>query len=252
MVDAAQAQKRALSYLENKLALAEHEGAGRGPWLMMAGRGATRGTLRCFTAPGLDKLVLLTLEDGEQLDASMLMAFGAADSALPHLVIDAARVGRDYAVFVDLLPRLDLAVHHAYTRAVYGPLHDVMDGLAKHPQLRRSPVPHTLRPFVSPWFSGFRLGARMMPQLFELIAPYVSHWLALHGGGLPAVDERGAELRMHDLSHRAGLFSREADPMWEVLGQLLGEPAAGKVLDLLRRHGMPPVPSLRPPGSQGL
>src|SRR5690348_6156997 len=97
MVDAAQAQKRALSYLESKLALSEQEGAGRGPWLMMAGRGATRGTLRCFTAPGLDKLVTLTLEDGEQLDAAMLMAFGAADSALPHLVLDTARVGRDYA-----------------------------------------------------------------------------------------------------------------------------------------------------------
>jgi hypothetical protein len=248
MVDAAQAQKRALSYLESKLALTEQEGAGRGPWLMMAGRGATRGTLRCFTAPGLDKLVTLTLEDGEQLDAAMLMAFGAADSALPHLVIDTARVGRDYAVFVDLLPRVDLAVHAEYTRAVYGPLHDVIDGLVKHPQLRIAPVPHSLRPYVSPWFGAFRLTPGQMPQLFELIAPYASHWMALHGGALPHVDVRGAELRVHDLQHRAGLFSRDGDPVWDLLGSLIGEQAAGKVLDLLRRHGLPPVPSMRPGG----
>src|SRR5688572_15730676 len=124
MVDAAQALKRALSYLELKLSLTEHEGAGKGPWLMMAGRGATRGTLRVFSAPGLDKLVSLTLDDGEQIDAAMLFAFGSPDSALPHLLIDAARVGRDYALFVDLLPRVELAAHPGYARSVYGSLYD--------------------------------------------------------------------------------------------------------------------------------
>jgi hypothetical protein len=234
---AAQATKRVFAFLEEKLALSEHEGAGKGPWLMLAGR-STRGALRCFGAPGLDKLVLITLEDSEQLDASMLLAFGAPDSALPHLVIDVARVGRDFGVFVDLVPRVDLALNPAYARGVYSPLRGALDGLSKNPQLRASPVPGSLRPFVSPWMTGFRLNSIVLPQLFELLTPILSHWVALHAGAVPPVALSVGGLTARDLAHRTNLFSKDADPVWDVLARAVGDARAGRVLGLLRNHGV--------------
>lgn len=247
MVDASQAARRVLTYLEQKLSLSESEGAGRGPWFLMAGRGATRGALRCFSASGLDKVAFLTLEDGEQLDAAMLIAFGEPNSALPHLFLDVARVGRDFAVFVDLVQRVDLAVNAAYVRGVYGPLNEVCEGLAKHPQLRASPVPHSLAPFVSPWMTGFRLAEPLLAQLFELIGPYVSHWLQLLRSGVPPVSMSGADLAARDLVHRSWLFARESDPVWDALVHVVGDKSAGRVLELLRKHGIPPSPSVPPP-----
>jgi hypothetical protein len=247
MLVAARALKRAFSFVEQKIALKEHEGAGKGPWLMIAGRGATRGALRCYSAPGLDKVAWLTLEDGEQVDAAMLFVFADPESALPHLCIDVSSVGRDFAVFADLIPRVDLAVNAAYARVVYGPLHDVVQGLAKHPQLKHSPVPQTLLPFVSPWMVGFRLSPQLMPQLFELLASYVSHWLELYSGELPQVDLSPQSLRARDVIVRKSRFAREADPVWDELAHVAGEVPLNRVLEVLRNPGVPMPYSLRPP-----
>jgi hypothetical protein len=54
-------------------------------------------------------------------------------------------------------------------------------------------------------------------------------------------------LRERDLHHRAGLFSKEADPVWEALGAVVGEKNARRVLELIQRHGIPLAYSLRPP-----
>ncbi len=244
---AAQATQRVLTHLAQRLTLLEHEGGARGPWLSMTGQGGSRGHVRCYTARGIDKIVYLTLEDSDQLDAAMLMVFGAQGSALPHLVLDAAHVGRDYAVFVDLIPRVDLAVHPAYVQHIYGPFTDVLEGLRRHPKLRTSPVPATLLPFVSPWMAGFRCHEQVLPQLFELVAPFVSTWLALHGGEVPAVRPNSSELSERDVLHRAALFSSAADPVWDVLGTVVGHVSASRVMGLLQTHGVPPSPSVRPP-----
>lgn len=244
---AAQATQRVLTHLAQRMTLTEHEGGARGPWLSMTGQGGTRGHVRCYTARGLDKLVFLTLEDDDQLDAAMLMVFGAEGSALPHLVLDVARVGRDYAVFVDLVHRVDLALHPAYVQRVYVSFSDVIEGLRKHPRLKTCAVPATLMPFVSPWMAGFRCKEAMLPQLYELVAPYVSVWLSLHGAELPAVRLSPAELSQRDLLHRAALFSPAADPVWDVLGTVVGPLSAGRVVGLLQCHGVPPSPSVRPP-----
>lgn len=213
----------------------------------MTGQGGTLGHVRCYTSPGIDKIVFLTLEDGDQLDAAMLMAFGAPDSALPHLVLDAAKVGRDYAVFVDLVPRVDLAIHAHYVQRVYPTLTEVGEGLRKHPKLKASPVPASLMPFVSPWMAGFRCREDMLSQLFELVGTYVSLWLELKQGELPPVRLSPEELTDRDAWHRAGLFSSAADPVWDVLGTVVGQLSATRVLGLLHAHGVPPSPSVRPP-----
>jgi len=227
--------------------LTEHEGGARGPWLSMAGQGGTLGHVRCYTATGIDKLVFLTLEDSDQLDAAMLMAFGAPETTLPHLVLDVAHVARDYAVFVDMVPRVDLAVNVPYLHRVYAGLPDVIEGLRRHPKLKPSPVPATLMPFVSPWMVGFRCREDVLSQLFELVGPYVSKWLELRQSEPPSVRINRAELSDRDVCHRAALFSPAADPIWEVLGTLVGPLSATRVLALLHAHGVPPSPSVRPP-----
>jgi len=247
MPHAAQATHRVFAHIAQRIKLTEHEGAARGPWLSMNGQGGTRGHVHCYSAEGLDKLVYLTLEDGDQLDAAMLMGFGHPDTALPHLVLDVAQVGRDYAVFVDLVPRVDLPVHVPYILAIYSPLTEVLEGLRKHPKLKASAVPSTLMPFVSPWMAGFRCSEATLPQLFELVAPFVSTWLELRDTELPPVRTTPAELSGRDLLHRAGLFSSSADPVWDVLGTVVGPVSAGRVLSLLHGHGVPPSPSVRPP-----
>ncbi len=247
MTHAAQAARRVLSHLSQRILLEEHVGAARGPWLSVGGMGATRGHVHVHTATGLDKVVFLTLEDGEQLDAAMLMAFGSSHTAQPHLVLDVARVARQYAVFVDLLPRVDLAVHPSYVREIYAPLDAVVDGLARHPQLVASPVPHSLRPYVSPWMTGFRCSTEHLQQLFEFVAPYVSGWLDLLMHGLPPVRHTTHELSRRDILHRENLFSAIADPVWDVLDTLIGEDNAQRVLSLLHSHGAPPSPSGPPP-----
>ncbi len=246
---AAQAIRRVLGYLEPRLQMDEQLGAGRGPWLMMAGIGATRGQLHCYAAAGLDKVAFLTLEDDGQLEAATLIAFSESSRIVPHLYVDAALVGRDYAVFVDLVPRVDLAVHPEYVAAVYAPLSSVFEGLSRHPRLRRADVPRSLVPYVSPWMTGFRVERPMMSQLFELVAPYVSHWLALHQGvvAMPAHQLDHAALKLRDERHRESLFSREADPAWDALGTLVGAQQARRTLELLRAHGIPISYSLRPP-----
>ncbi len=244
---AAQATQGVLTQLAQCLTLIEHEGGARGPWLSMTGRGGTRGHVRCYTARGIDKIVFLTLEDDEQVDAAMLLAFGAKGSALPHLMLDAARVGRDYAVFVDLVPRVDLALHPHYVQRIYAPFNEVLGSLRKRPRLKPSPVPATLLPFVSPWMAGFRCRDDTLAQLSELIAPFVTTWLGLYGAALPAVRLSPTELSERDALHRAALFSSAADPVWDVLGTLMGAVNAGRVISLLQTHGVPPSPSVRPP-----
>jgi hypothetical protein len=237
-----------LGFLDGRLTLTEHEGAGRGPWLAMAGTGATRGQVRCYSALGIDKVVYLTLEDDGQLESAMLIAFSAANSAVPHLLLDASPVGRDYAVFVDLVPRVDVAVHPDYVNAVYGPLWSVFDGLKRHPQLRPSDVPHSLAPYVSPCMAGFRATHAIMPQLFELVGPYVAHWAALQQGAtaLPAQLRATSGLKERDERHRASLFSKEVDPIWDVFNTVVGGENCRRVLELLRCHGVPLSHSLRP------
>ncbi len=215
---------------------------GRGPWLSMTGQGGTQGHVHVHAGVGIDKIVFLTLEDGDALEAAMLLAFGPPATALPHLLVDVARVGRDYGVFVDLVPRVDLAIHAQYLHRIYAPFTDVLDGFARHAGLRMSPVPCSLRPFVSPWMAGFRCKAPVVHQLFELLAPYVSTWLALHGHELPPVRLESADLTGRDMLLRAGLFSSAADPVWDVLGTVVGPFQARRVLDLLRTHGVPPPP----------
>jgi hypothetical protein len=248
VITAAQAIRRVLGFLDARLKLFEHEGAGRGPWLTMAGTGATRGQLRCYAGQGIDKIVFLTLEDDGQLESAMLMAFSEAGSVVPHLVLDASPVGRDYAVFADLVPRVDLSVNPEYVHAVYAPLWPVFDGLKRHPQLRPSEVPHSLAPYVSPAMAGFRASAAIMPQLFELVGPYVSHWLALHQGiiTLPPELREIQGLKARDERHRALLFSKEVDPIWDVFSTVVGAENCRRALELLRLHGIPLSYSLRP------
>lgn len=214
----------------------------------MAGTGATRGQLRCYAGSGIDKVVYLTLEDDGQLDSAMLMAFSEAGSVVPHLLLDVSPVGRDYAVFVDLVPRVDLAVQPEYVNAVYGPLWPVFDGLKRHPQLRPSEVPHSLVPYVSPAMAGFRATHTMMPQLFELVGPYVAHWVALQQGiiALPAELRGQSGLKARDERHRALLFSKEVDPIWDVFNTVVGAENCRRVIELLRLHGIPLSHSLRP------
>lgn len=234
----AQATRRVLASLCQRLDLQEQFAGNREgvAYLPLTGHSGARGELRVYRGAGLDKVMHLELLDGSNLEASMLTAFSAPESLAPHLVLDAARIGRDFVIFVDLVPRVDLGVHPDYVRTVYQPLNDAAEALHDHPSLGPSKVPLSLAPYVSPWMRGFRCGRDELVRLFEHVAPYVSQWATLLRRDLGGLgDTKAAVLR--DRAHRRAMFDRASDPVWDVLSGVLGSATVDRVLKVLREPG---------------
>ncbi|MGY2062830.1 hypothetical protein ACW9HQ_48765, partial [Nocardia gipuzkoensis] len=81
------------------------------------------GRLRVLRGGRIDKVVTVDLVVPPiGLDSHMIFAFLPADSAVPHFTLDSVHASEHFAMHLDLVPRVDLAVHLDYLDAAFLPL----------------------------------------------------------------------------------------------------------------------------------
>jgi len=208
-----------------------------GPYarLRAGGDGPQIGELRRFQGQGIEYLLHLALGRGDDLDAAMLVVFTDVDSSVPHLVVDAARIGAQFALFADLVPRVDLVEDPGYLARVYTPLTEHREALQSRHDMKPRPVPMSLAPYVSPWMCGLNCGDEQLNNVATLYQPYVDHWRSLLAAP-PECRADPAALRARDRHHRRTMYRPEADPVWAVLGNLLGQRDANRVMAMMHGH----------------
>jgi hypothetical protein len=186
----------------------------------------------------VSRVVLVALSLGG-MTSSMLCAFTAPDSGVPHLALDVIADGAGSAIHLDLLPRVDLATHPAYLAHCLDPLTAAADTLLAHPGVVQTELPRRQLALMSRWSVTCRVPPGADQAAAATIDAYRSHWLALTAR-LPAhveceYDER--DLPRRDVLVRAALFDADLDPVWRMLADLVGVDSA----ELIRRSLAEPV-----------
>ncbi|SUD49243.1 Red chlorophyll catabolite reductase (RCC reductase) [Nocardia otitidiscaviarum] len=185
------------------------------------------GRLRVLRGGPIDKAVVVDLVVPPiGLDSHMVFAFTGSDSAVPHFTLDAVYAGDYHAMHLDLIPRVDLAVHLDYLDAAFGPLTDPLAEAWRIDGLSAAAIGPRQRAMMSPWMVVCRATEAAFKALDATVDRYLEHWLTLADSGVATVD---AELAVRDRRQRANLFSPEVDPVWGRVAQLLGAEQAERV-----------------------
>lgn len=227
----------ALTRIVSALALVEDADA-RLPLVGAAGpfEGRRFGEMRVLTGSGV-RLVHGVLADDEfGMDTHQVYAFTGPSSAVPHLFLDAAispNTEGTFHVGLDLAPRVDLGASLDHTEAVYAPLTAaraaVLEQDFAHPVPSLGPLQWSLR---SPWMVAAIVDAEHVPMLQPVVDTYVQHWLELLQSGVPTDVDPGA-LASRDQRNRDALFNPRTNPVWGLIGKLLGPDTAARMTSLL-------------------
>jgi hypothetical protein len=170
------------------------------------------------------------------LDSHMLFAFTEASSALPHFTLDSVAASGYLAFHLDLLPRVDLGSHLGYLGHCFQPLTATYDRVQAMEGLSRASISPRQYALMSPWMCVSRATEQAFAAVGEAVDAYREHWQGLLAEGLPdhVLDEVSASGALADLAgrdrrNRAGVFSREIDPVWDQIARLLGDDQAEQV-----------------------
>jgi hypothetical protein len=213
------------------------------PLYGVGGSGGTRvGALRLFAGDEVRRLVYIELRS-PGLDSHMIFAFTPRGSALPHFTLDAvetrpagpepSRLRPEFAFHLDLVPRVDLGVNLGYLDAIYEPLTPTFNAVREIEGLSLAHVAPRQRALMSPWMLAHRADEGALRALGAPVAVYLEHWARLLVDGLP--HEVAAHLHCDDLAdrdrrNRAAIFDPDVDPVWSVVGRLVG----GEVCEAMR------------------
>ena len=223
-----------LEILVTALDLVEETAPGGGPALPLRGAfgpvdGQPVGAFRIYSGSGVRLVYSALTHDALGLDTHQLYGFTAAGSAVPHFFLDSAISPSTDGTFhlgLDLSPRVDLGVHLDYSEAVYGGLADLRGGALALPGVlpvpSLGPVQWSLR---SPWMVAAITDATALRSLGDVVAAYRDRWVELVRSGLPAAAgdlPAAAALAERDARSRALLFSARTNPVWGLLGKLVG------------------------------
>ena len=133
----------------------------------------------------LDRLVRIRLSAGP-VETQMLWLFGVEDSAVPHYHAQLVSMpGGRFVHNVDLLPRVDLALHPDYTAEVFAPLTQPRAELVGNAEFAcsRGGVPPSMAVFLSPWgVLGAGASLAEVEQARALFQRYLEHVLDLAQG----------------------------------------------------------------------
>ncbi|MEV6072461.1 hypothetical protein AB0L82_38465 [Nocardia sp. NPDC052001] len=185
------------------------------------------GRLRVLRGGPIDKVVTVDLVVPQLgLDSHMIFAFTQSDSAVPHFTLDSVHGGEYFAMHLDLIPRVDLAVNLEYLDEVFAPLSPLLDQAWDIDGMSQAAIGPRQRAMMSPWMVVCRASEDAFRALDGTVERYLDHWLSLVHKGVPEVD---ADLAARDLANRANLFSPEVDPVWARVSALLGEEQAERV-----------------------
>lgn len=223
--------------------LAEVAGENGGPWLPLVCQApmyeGSVGQVRLYRGGPLFQVVTSDIVVPPiQLDSHMMFAFTPSDSAVPHFTLDSVRAGDHHAFHLDLIPRLDLGAHLAYMDACFTPLTPTFDQGQAMPGLTPAQLSPRQYAIMSPWMLAKRATAEAFVAIDELVDAYLEHWLGLVAAGVPAAALEGADaaaLIERDRRNKAIIFNREVDKVWDQITPLVGEDAAQRQIDLLRR-----------------
>ncbi|MET9490737.1 hypothetical protein [Nocardia sp. NPDC006630] len=185
------------------------------------------GRLRVLHGDAIDKAVTVDLVVPPiGLDSHMIFAFTGTDSAVPHFTLDSVYGGDYYAMHLDLIPRVDLAVNLEYLDAAFLPLTPVLETAWEIDGVSPAAIGPRQRALMSPWMVVCRATETAFGALGASVDAYLRHWLTLVDKGVPAVD---ADLPARDLANRANLFSPQVDPVWAQVTRLLGAEQSERV-----------------------
>ena len=223
--------------------LAEVAGENGGPWLPLVCQAPMYeggiGQVRLYRGGPLFQLVSSDIVVPPiQLDSHMMFAFTPSDSAVPHFTLDSVRAGDHHAFHLDLIPRLDLGAQLAYMDACFTPLTPTFERGQAMPGLSPAQLSPRQYAIMSPWMLAKRATAEAFAAIDELVDAYLEHWLGLVADGVPAAALEGvgaAALIERDRRNKAIIFNREVDKVWDQITPLVGEDAAQRQIDLLRR-----------------
>ena len=212
--------------------------------------GQPMGGYRTLVGSSLDKAVVVNLEledeetPGVRNEIHSLYAFSLPSTLAPHLALEWGHIegpeGEDgrLSVFVDLLPRLDLAVNQDYIDELYEPLTPVLveawdiKGARSDRHLPRRIVA------FSPWRFSASAPASEVDALLEVVDRYTDHWLATLSGGVGAsVDPLASDpsrLVQRDKYHREAMFDEKAMAHWSKFYQALSFNDAAELRHTLR------------------
>lgn len=130
----------------------------------------------------VDRMIRVTLRGGP-VETQLLWLFCADDCASPHYHAQLVGMPGDRFVHnVDLLPRVDLALHGDYVAEVFEPLSEARAELVSEPQhaCARGGVQPGMAVYLSPWgvvgAGAARDEVRRASKLFEV---YLDHALSL-------------------------------------------------------------------------
>jgi hypothetical protein len=192
------------------------------------------GELRVYRGRGrVQKIVSSRFSlSAPSMDSHSVVVFTRPDSAVPHFGLDSVRLGSRVHLYVDLLPRRDLAVSLSYLDRCYVPLTDVRADLDRDPRFLPTGAPLRHRALLSPWHALVTHDPADLEAAESYVERYLSHWARLLHGIGPEL-ESSPELAVRDAAYRKTLYSRAVDTSWGVLDRAIGREAVDQILAAL-------------------
>jgi hypothetical protein len=184
------------------------------------------------------------------LDSHMLFAFTKRDSIVPTFTLDSVYTkmppgadsnfpdgGDMYSFHLDLVPKCDLGVNHAYMRRAYEGLSGAQADVLAADGIFAANLSPMQRAIMSPWMLAQRTTADAYEkQVFDVADIYLRHWIGLVGDGMDdlVAEVQGESGAMRDAANRDLIFNRDIDAVWAKIDGLLGEDVSNAMISILR------------------
>ena len=227
-----------LEQIKSRLAMTEIYSSDGGPFHTITNDAGDKdlGMTRVLVSDGLVKKVVYHAITNEihppgapapfLLDSHMVFAFTDESSPIPHWTFDSVFSAPFYAMHLDLLPRVDLASHRPYMDYVFGHLNETFAAGKSHPGLSEAQLTPRQRSIMSQWMLAYRVHADNYPDMNVNVQAYLDWWFELVENGLPqeVLDSiQDTDLDNRDSANRAMIFNREVDPVWDLIGPMVGD-----------------------------
>lgn len=198
----------------------------------------TIGNVRKFTGGPLFQLVTCSIVVPQiGLDSHMLFAFMPSDSGVPHYTVDSVRTGDDYAIHLDLIPRVDTGSQLAYMDEVFTPLTEFYKEAYAHPGLTTARLDPRQYAIMSPWMVVTRANEESFKKMTKSVNDYMDHWFSMVDKGISANALNNIskeELIARDQRSKAIIFNPAVDKVWDQISGLIGPDVGQQLRQLLR------------------
>lgn len=194
------------------------------------------------------------------LDSHMLFAFTKRDSIVPTFTLDSVYTkmppgadpnfpdgGDMYSFHLDLVPKCDLGVNHAYMQRAYEDLTAAQADVLAAEGIYSAQLSPMQRAIMSPWMLAQRTtAAAYEEQVFAVADSYLRHWFQLVDDGMDdlVADIQGESGATRDAANRELIFNREIDAVWAKIDGLLGADVSGAMIAILRNQKVETKPPL--------